>query len=378
MLNPSPALTTSPFTVRIGNDHSSLAGDSNSIITLIPDQFTFCGLTFNPSTTNTTGDMIIKITPKTPIPTNGSLIIDFPVTLQWSEDVSLTHPLEIDKVTNCSILSTEVSGLTCVGLKSRQEITIKFFSGNLTQITKEFTVTVKGLFSPPTVNAPDTLKLSSYTIESFGLDSCSVRVTNLQPQTLNVLIEASLSPLLIDSWTTLSFNFSNTDTIARDDYFEIVFPSPTTISFVRSMSNLALASGVYNSSLLSLRFNSFGSASNINQNTTNYIRFLNYRTPITTRETDFFLLTIYSAAGRKKMEGKTKLKALQRAYNISAQSADNLKINDVTSYYLTLNVANSVSSSAMLKISLPPELKITNSSTCPKSLNTSGSNTTSC
>lgn len=83
VLNPTPALTTSPFTVRVGNDFSSPAGDSNSIITLVPDQFTSCGLTFNPSITNTTGDMLISITPKTAIPLSGSLVIDFPVTLQW-------------------------------------------------------------------------------------------------------------------------------------------------------------------------------------------------------------------------------------------------------------------------------------------------------
>lgn len=188
-----------------------------------------------------------------------------------------------------------------MGVKSRQEITIKFVSINSTQITKDFTVSVKGLFSPPTVDAPDALKLSSHTAELYGLDTCSVRITNLQPQTLNVIVEASLSPLLIDSWTTLSFNFSNSDTISRDDYFEIAFPSPTTISFVRSLSNLALGSGFYNSSSLILRFNSLGSAININQNTSNYIRFLNYRTPITTRETDFIVVTIYSSGGRKKM-----------------------------------------------------------------------------
>ncbi len=175
----------------------------------------------------------------------------------------------------------------------------------------------------------------------------------MQPQTLNLIIEASLTPLLIDSWTTLSFNFTNTDTISRDDYFEIVFPSPTTISFSRSMSSLALASGAYTSSTLTLRFNSLSSAVNINANNNNYIRFLNYRTPPTTKETDFIVFTIYSSSGRKKMEGRSRLKAVQRTYNITAQSGDSLGINDVTSYYLTINVINAVSSSAMVKITLP-------------------------
>ena len=36
VLNPSPALTTGTFVVKIGNDYSSASGNSNSIITLSP------------------------------------------------------------------------------------------------------------------------------------------------------------------------------------------------------------------------------------------------------------------------------------------------------------------------------------------------------
>lgn len=53
------------------------------------------------------------------------------------------------------------------------------------------------------------------------------------------------------------------------------------------------------------------------------------------------------------MEGRSRLKAVQRTYNITPQSGDSLGINDVTSYYLTINVINAVSSSAMVKITLP-------------------------
>ena len=92
-INPSPAFTISTFTVKIGIDYSSILGDSNSIITLVADQLSSCLLTFNPAITNTTGDMMVSIKPKTMIPMNGSLVIDFPVILQWAEDVSSNHSL---------------------------------------------------------------------------------------------------------------------------------------------------------------------------------------------------------------------------------------------------------------------------------------------
>lgn len=67
VLNPSPAMTTGTFTVSIGNDYSSIGGSSNSIMTLSADTFINCGISFSPLTTNSSGDMIILISPKTGI-----------------------------------------------------------------------------------------------------------------------------------------------------------------------------------------------------------------------------------------------------------------------------------------------------------------------
>jgi len=49
------------------------------------------------------------------------------------------------------------------------------------------------------------------------------------------------------------------------------------------MSNLALANGTYNSTILTIRYNPLASAINVNSLTNNYIKFLNYRSPLTTK-----------------------------------------------------------------------------------------------
>lgn len=106
VMNPSPAITTTTFMAKIGVDTTSVKPSSNSVVTLLPDVFSSCKISFNPTYTNTTGSMILNLDPKNAIPVNGSIVITFPVSLQWSEDVSTSHPLPLDKVSNCTVVST--------------------------------------------------------------------------------------------------------------------------------------------------------------------------------------------------------------------------------------------------------------------------------
>jgi hypothetical protein len=106
IMNPSPAKTSDTFVVTIGNDKSSLGGSANSVISLSTDVFKSCQANFSPAYTNTTGKMILTISPKNPIPMNGSVIIGFPTNLLWSEDVSSINTLPLDKVTNCTTNSS--------------------------------------------------------------------------------------------------------------------------------------------------------------------------------------------------------------------------------------------------------------------------------
>ena len=262
--------------------------------------------------------------------------------------------------------------VTCIGQKATQNINITFMN-NLTAlnlISSQFTITIPGLFSPPAINPLDIITISSYDSSSYGLDTCSTQITNLQPQPFSMIIQPSLNPLYIDSLTALSFNFTNPDTISRDDYFEIAFPNPTTINYISKTSNFAFSSVTYNATTLTLRFYQSLSASNTNINASNYIKFLNYRSPLTTKTTNNIVLSIYNYAGRKKMEGKNQITAQQKVYNILNQSANFVGINDFGSYYLTFNISNTVTSNAMLKIFIAAELSIAaNSSTCPSLVN---------
>ena len=61
VVNPSPAIVTSPFLVYIGSDIS--ANDPFSAVSLSPGTLTSISLTFDPSTVNTTSDLHIKVIP---------------------------------------------------------------------------------------------------------------------------------------------------------------------------------------------------------------------------------------------------------------------------------------------------------------------------
>jgi hypothetical protein len=119
------------------------------------------------------------------------------------------------------------------------------------------------------------------------------------------------------------------------------------------MSNLAINAGNYTPSNLTIKWGLLSSASNTFALTNNYIKFLNYKAPLTTKETGDIVLTVYNWAGRKKMEGKARIKAVQRQFTILSTVADLYGVNDVAQYTLTINIANAVTASAMLKLTLP-------------------------
>lgn len=119
VLNPFPAITTSPFLVTVGIDYS--ANDPFAAVSLSPDQFTNTLITFNPSTVNTTSNMIFNIKTTNKLPIGASIIIKFPYNLQWAEDVSTNHQLPLASGMSCSSLSGNInSDIQCNGLSSTQ------------------------------------------------------------------------------------------------------------------------------------------------------------------------------------------------------------------------------------------------------------------
>jgi hypothetical protein len=105
ILNPSPAITTDYFTGSIGSDTSG-SGNFGSYIILQPGTFSFCSSTFNPTTVNSTGNMIISIVPTNQIDSTGYIVINFPSGKRWINDISTTNYMPINSVMSCSSLSS--------------------------------------------------------------------------------------------------------------------------------------------------------------------------------------------------------------------------------------------------------------------------------
>lgn len=103
-------------------------------------------------------------------------MIEFPVTLQWSDDISTNHQLNLDNINSCSVESTEISTVSCIGDRLTHSIKVSFNNSSNSNnsnsttnsslfnlITSEFKLTIPGLFSPPAINPTDIIKLSSFT-----------------------------------------------------------------------------------------------------------------------------------------------------------------------------------------------------------------------
>ena len=175
---------------------------------------------------NTTGEMRITLDLNNDIPSDGVIELKFPPTLQWTRDISTNHLLPIEDVT-CSVVDdgsggSLVSSAGCVGLASQQTVTISFtFSASASRnyLSGNITVSIIGLFSPPTTEPIDLIEISSKTVELFEMDKCQATVSNLSPKVMNVVLSPTLSPLYINTFTGLTITFTLEDTIEKTDSF---------------------------------------------------------------------------------------------------------------------------------------------------------------
>lgn len=106
ILNPMPAINTSPFILYIGNDNS--ANDSFSAVSLTPADLTAITITFSPAYVNTTGSMHINFQPTNPLPAGSTIVVEFPFSITWARDVNQAHQLPIDGTLSCSAHSNVI------------------------------------------------------------------------------------------------------------------------------------------------------------------------------------------------------------------------------------------------------------------------------
>lgn len=73
-----------------------------------------------------------------------------------------------------------------MGSISTHKVVVSFSTTkNITLFSNLITVTIPGLFSPPTISAPDLITVSSFTNLNYGLDLVSQTISELQPQVLS-------------------------------------------------------------------------------------------------------------------------------------------------------------------------------------------------
>lgn len=100
--NPSPALVTSSFTATIGTDVS--ASDSSGSISLSPGAFQSLTINFDPTTVNTTSNMIITATLGNNVSATSTIAVIFPA-LTWTRGVTPTYLLPVSSVNSCSAIT---------------------------------------------------------------------------------------------------------------------------------------------------------------------------------------------------------------------------------------------------------------------------------
>jgi hypothetical protein len=112
-MNPSVAITTDNFVMKIGSDYSS--NDSYASVTLIPTKFTQVNATFDNRTVNTTGNLIVTFVSQNVIRQNSNFVVTFPAALKWERDISTLHPIPLTGSLVCAGLSTNLKGsLSCI------------------------------------------------------------------------------------------------------------------------------------------------------------------------------------------------------------------------------------------------------------------------
>jgi hypothetical protein len=99
IVNPSSALTTSPFIATIGPDTSS--NSAIAATSFAPGVLTGLTITFQGGIVNRTSDMIFSFTTTDSVAANGVITIQFPPTLIWARQLTTTFLIPINGALSC-------------------------------------------------------------------------------------------------------------------------------------------------------------------------------------------------------------------------------------------------------------------------------------
>lgn len=277
-------------------------------------------------------------------------MVTFPVSLQWSQDISTSHSLPIGSALVCNPLDGDVTSAECSGQVSTASVTyiLTAIAGNQTNSSLSFSIGT--LFSPPTTSPPDTLTLTSFSSSGYQIDTCSTGITGLNPQTLSLSLSSSSVPLYVNSGTSLVLTFTLTDTISRNDYFQLVLPTGSTFTYLAiSTINLSIFSSsvTYIASNHTIVMRQAISSPTRFAGTTCVITIGRYVSPPNTLTTAPFLLQVYDNSNGLKMQGNATLTAVAKPYTLQVVPTSSF-INENTTYTFTLTIQDKILSSGML------------------------------
>lgn len=310
--------------------------------------------------------MVVTLNPTNYIQLNGYIQIQFASNLQWSQDISTSHTLPLSTAT-CTVLSGQVSSATCTGTTATATVDFTINAMNSSKLTQAFSFQINGLFAPPTTTPPDTISITSYSPLGDQIDTCTTLITGLQPQILTLSLSPNVSPLYVNSASSLTFTFTLTDTISKTDYFQIVFPTGTIFNFNNAISGVNLllfASGVtYTSSNLTLISRQSTSSPTIYAGTLCKIIIGAYTAPPSVKTTPDFILQVYNAQNGLKMQGSATVTALAKFYPLNV-SASSYLINQNTVYTFVFTSTDFLTNTSFIMLTLPADLTINISSTC--------------
>ena len=156
----------------------------------------------------------------------------------------------------------------------------------------------------------------------------------------------------INTMIGLRIGFTLLDTVTSTDYFQVLFPIGTTVTYTTSLSTFSLSSTVtYSSSTGLLTFT---------QTTFSQIRyaglyanitFLSYKTPNSTKPSDPIVFTIMRN-GNAKMRGSAIFTADPKVYSTAVYTNDT-SINAYASYTISISLADALDKTGYIILSIP-------------------------
>ena len=152
----------------------------------------------------------------------------------------------------------------------------------------------------------------------------------------------------------ISISFIISDYISNTDYFQIVFPSDTVITFI-FLTSLPIPKSSENYTSSNTTITVFqGNNPVYAPSTSNTITFLNYKTPPSTEPTAA-ITTYVMSNGYPKMQASTSLTIDPANYTIGVTVSDTV-VNTLTTYTVTVTTLDQLLSSGYITLALDPWL----------------------